>query len=52
VRDGATIVYNNSQTFGTPWEMQLGAVNALPPGDPSIFRAIAWSALFSIIAAW
>jgi hypothetical protein len=50
IRDGATTLYDNTQTLGTPWEMQIAALDAAPPVDTNLTRAVEWSLLFSIIA--
>lgn len=50
VRDGTAVLYNNTQTLGTPWEMQIAPLGREPPEDPAVGRAILWSLVFSVMA--
>jgi hypothetical protein len=53
IRDGAKPpLYNNTQTLGTTWEMQIGPLDPPAPTDSVVIQAVAWSVFFSIIAGF
>jgi len=51
IRDGAKLLYNDTQPLGTPWEIQIGPLDGGAPPDSAVARAVEWSLLFSLIAA-
>lgn len=52
IKDGDKSLYNDSQTLGTGWGIELAGVPPAPHTDYTLLLAGLWSILFSIIAGF